>query len=188
MPVGVAHVVDVARAEAPLVGGHPADVGLLGPHEVGLELDHARRGEQDRGVVLGHQRTPRLVGMSLGDKEIDKRFPQLVRGPPDHGPTSSQPLRVQTMKPPWASSRRGVRAGAGWRSTEGNRSSIWYLVPLRAVNRQAEPGQGPADLPHDGPRGDGEKEPGHAGDLAAPQDEQDDRQGVEAHGPPQHPG
>src|SRR5690606_20578359 len=87
-----------------------------------------------------------------------------------------------------ASSRRGVRAGAGWRSTEGQRSSLWYLLTSKAVNRQPETAQRAADLPDDGPHRHRQEKPGHPGHLTPAQDQEHDGQGVEAHGPAQEPG
>ena len=55
MALGDADVLDVVGADALLGGGGAGNLALLLAHEHGLELEHARDGEQ-HGGVLGHQR------------------------------------------------------------------------------------------------------------------------------------
>jgi len=56
VPGGQTHLVYVGGAEALLQAGEPATGRLGQPHEIGLELLHARRGEEHRRVFVGHER------------------------------------------------------------------------------------------------------------------------------------
>ena len=75
---GMAHVVNVAGADALLAGTDPAPRGLLLPLEPGLHGGHAGVDKQDRLVVLGNQRKAGQAQMALTLKVAQEHFPQLV--------------------------------------------------------------------------------------------------------------
>ena len=68
---GVADVLDVGRAEALLDGRGPGPRRLLLAEHVGLELHHARRGEQQRRVV-GDEAGGRQRGVPLALEEPEE--------------------------------------------------------------------------------------------------------------------
>ena len=73
MARGVAHVLDVGRAEAALAGGDARRRRRLDAQIVRLVLLHAGGGEQNAGVTCRHQ-TGRLAGqMPLGDEEVSEQ-------------------------------------------------------------------------------------------------------------------
>ena len=75
---GLADVVDVAGADALLAGADaPARRDLLAG-EVGLERRHAGVYQQQRGVVLRHERKARQAQVSLGFEKAQEHLPQLV--------------------------------------------------------------------------------------------------------------
>ena len=63
---GAADVVDVAGAEAFLAGGGAGEIELAPAQEVVLELVHARRREQHRGVPPRHQHVAGPADAALG--------------------------------------------------------------------------------------------------------------------------
>ncbi|MCY1309435.1 hypothetical protein D9M70_595310 [compost metagenome] len=76
MAGGVAHVFQVvvfaAGAQAGLHRRGAHVVALVGAQEHVLELDHARVGEHERGVVARHQRAGRDHGVALGGEEVQE--------------------------------------------------------------------------------------------------------------------
>ena len=76
---GLAHVVDVAGADALLTGAYPVAGGLLLALEPGLHGGHAGVDEQDGFVVLRHQGKAGQPQMAFGFKELQEHFPQLVQ-------------------------------------------------------------------------------------------------------------
>ena len=79
---GVADVLEVvmlaAGADAFLRGGGARIVALFEPEEDVLELVHAGVGEQQRGVVRGHQRRAAHDAMAAGVKEVEKALTDFV--------------------------------------------------------------------------------------------------------------
>jgi hypothetical protein len=73
---GVAHVFQVvvlaAGAHAALRGSGAGVAALVAAKEHILELVHARIGEQQRGIVVRHQRAGRHHLMTMGSKIIEK--------------------------------------------------------------------------------------------------------------------
>ena len=76
---GAADVVDVAGAEALLAGGGAGEFQLAAAEEVVLELVHARRGEQHRGVPAGDQHVAGPPDAALRLEEGQIFFPQFIR-------------------------------------------------------------------------------------------------------------
>ena len=76
---GLAHVVDVAGADALLAGAYPVAGGLLLTLEPGLHGGHAGIDEQDGFVVLGHQGKAGQPQMVLGFKEPQEHLPQFIQ-------------------------------------------------------------------------------------------------------------
>ena len=66
---GAADVVDVARAQAFLAGRGPGELQLAAAEEMVLELVHAGRREQHRGVPAGHQHVAGPADAALGLEE-----------------------------------------------------------------------------------------------------------------------
>ena len=81
-------VVLAAGADAFLRGGRAGVVALLGAEEEVLELVHARVGEEQRGVVGGHQRGRVHAAVSLGLKEAQKQLADFVSRSELHGSSS----------------------------------------------------------------------------------------------------
>ena len=75
---GLAHVLDVAGADALLAGGHPVAGRHLGTGEIGLERGHTRINQQQALVVVGHQRKAGQAQMALALKEGEVHLAQLV--------------------------------------------------------------------------------------------------------------
>ena len=78
VPGCVSHIVDVAGANALLAGADPVPGRLLLPLEPGLHGCHTGVNEQDRLVVLGHQRKAGQAQMALALKVAQEHFPQLI--------------------------------------------------------------------------------------------------------------
>ena len=76
---GVAHVVDVAGADALLAGADAVAGGLLLALEPGLHGGHAGVDQQDGFVVLGHQRKAGQAQMAFRLEELQEHFPQLIQ-------------------------------------------------------------------------------------------------------------
>ena len=76
---GMAHVVDVARADALLAGADTPARRLLLPLEPGLHRRHAGVDQQNGFVVLRNQRETRQTKMILCLKEAQKHFSQLIQ-------------------------------------------------------------------------------------------------------------
>ena len=94
---GVAHFVDVARADALLVV-HKALARRMGlPQEVGDQGVHARGGEEDGGVVLGDQGFARDFDMALGNEELHIFSTQFVGR--DHAAKCMSGLRMWSITP-----------------------------------------------------------------------------------------
>jgi len=78
MPRGVADVLQIvvlaARPHATLCGSRPPVGPLLLAQEHVLELDHAGIGEQQGGIVRGHERTGRHHFMPLGPKKYSRKL------------------------------------------------------------------------------------------------------------------
>ncbi len=76
MTPGVPHLFEIvvfaAGADALLARRGPAVVALLLPQERPLELHHAGVGEEQRGIVRGHQRRRRHLAVPFGDEEIEE--------------------------------------------------------------------------------------------------------------------
>ena len=77
---GVAHLVDVAGADALLYVGEPGAGGMLLAHEIGDQRMHARGGEQHRGVVFGDQGRAWDHRVALGTEEVQIQLPKLTAG------------------------------------------------------------------------------------------------------------
>ncbi len=73
-----ADVVDVAGAEAFLAGRGPGELELAAAEEVVLELVHAGRGEQHRGVPSRHQHVAGPADAALGLEEGQIFFAEFV--------------------------------------------------------------------------------------------------------------
>ena len=73
-----ADVVDVAGAEALLAGRGPGELELAAAEEVVLELVHAGRREQHRGVPAGHQHVAGPADAALGLEEGQVFFAEFV--------------------------------------------------------------------------------------------------------------
>ena len=73
----LAHVFDVAGANAFLAGGRALEVGIAQPHELFLELVHAGRREEHRRVV-GHEHVAGPANAALGHEKVEKRFAKFV--------------------------------------------------------------------------------------------------------------
>src|SRR5690606_3470059 len=78
VPVGLAHVVDVSRAQAPLARGHPPVLRRLKAQKVRFEGDHAGAGQKERGILRRHQRRAGQNPVTLFSEKIEKSLPQLV--------------------------------------------------------------------------------------------------------------
>ena len=76
---GVAHVVDIAGADALLAGADAVAGGLLLALEPGLHGGHAGVDQQDGFVVLGHQRKAGQAQMAFRLEELQEHFPQLIQ-------------------------------------------------------------------------------------------------------------
>ena len=76
---GLAHIVDVTGADALLTGADAAAGRLLLALEPGLHGGHAGVDQQDRFVVLGHQRKAWQPQVAFRLKELQEHFPQLVQ-------------------------------------------------------------------------------------------------------------
>ena len=74
---GVAHLVDVARADALLNVGKTRALGVLLTEKVGHEGVHARRREQNGGIVLGDEGRGADERVSLALVEIEPHLAQL---------------------------------------------------------------------------------------------------------------
>ena len=75
---GAADVVDVAGAEAFLAGRGPGELQLAAAEEMVLELVHAGRGEQHRGVPARHQHVAGPADAALGLEEGQVFFAEFV--------------------------------------------------------------------------------------------------------------
>ena len=76
---GLAHVLDIAGADALLAGADAAAGRLLLPLEPGLHRGHARVDEQDGFVVLGYQRKAGQAQMAFCLEELQEQLPQLIQ-------------------------------------------------------------------------------------------------------------
>jgi hypothetical protein len=74
----VADLVDVDGAEALLDRDHALGGGLLQPHEVRGHLLHASGGEQDRRVVVRHERRRRHLAVTALREELDEAASYLL--------------------------------------------------------------------------------------------------------------
>src|SRR5690606_28091630 len=81
---GVAHVFQVvvlaAGAQASLHRGRAHVGALVCAEEHVLELDHARVGEHERGVIARHQRAGRHYGVALGGEEVQEGLANVGNG------------------------------------------------------------------------------------------------------------
>ncbi len=82
---GVAHVVDVAGADALLHIGQAGAHRVLLTHQVGHQRVHTGGGEQHGGVVLGDDRRAGNAGVALLLEEAQEQAAQLVGGLDVHG-------------------------------------------------------------------------------------------------------
>ena len=82
---GIAHVVDVAGADALLHVGQAGAHGVLLAHQIGHQRMHARGGEQHGGVVFGNDGSRGNDLVSLGLEELQKQAAQLIRAGDVHG-------------------------------------------------------------------------------------------------------
>src|SRR3569833_2134821 len=73
-------IVFTTRAYATLRGSSPLVGPLILTQKNILELDHAGIGEQQRGIVRGHQRTGRHHFMPLGTKILKKALADFRTG------------------------------------------------------------------------------------------------------------
>ena len=71
---GVAHVVNVAGANALLHVDQPLPGRVLLPHQVGHQRVHARGGKQHRRVILGDDRGRGDDGVPLGHKKLKEQL------------------------------------------------------------------------------------------------------------------
>ena len=93
---GGAHYLDVDGAKALLAAGEPGRGGLLLTTEVGLELLHARRGEQHRRVVAGrHQRRGRHPRVTPRLEKGEKALANLWSGHPNQSRCTSVMQKVK---------------------------------------------------------------------------------------------
>ena len=76
---GLAHVLDIAGADALLAGADAAAGRLLLPLEPGLHGGHACVDEQDGFVVLGYQRKAGQTQVALCLEELQEQLPQLIQ-------------------------------------------------------------------------------------------------------------
>ena len=76
---GLAHIVDVTGTDALLTGADAAAGRLLLALEPGLHGGHAGVDQQDRFVVLGHQRKAWQTQVAFRFKELQEQLPQLVQ-------------------------------------------------------------------------------------------------------------
>ena len=76
---GVAHVVDVAGADALLAGADAVTGGLLLTLEPGLHGGHTGIDQQDGFVVLGYQREAGQAQMAFRLEELQEHLPQLIQ-------------------------------------------------------------------------------------------------------------
>ena len=79
VPGRLADVFDVARADALLTGRHAAAGRLFLALEPRLHRRHAGVDEQDRLVILRHERKTRQPQMTFRLEELQEHFPQLVQ-------------------------------------------------------------------------------------------------------------
>ena len=121
---GVAHVVDVAGADALLHIRQPRAHGVLRAQQIGHQRVHAGGGEQHRGVVFRDQRSAGDDGVVLLLKELQKQAAQVVGAfdvdvhaylPPDSQKMkrlsrSRTKRRVSRYHPDWPSQGRPTRA------------------------------------------------------------------------------
>ena len=75
---GPPDVLDVAGPDALLAGRRRSETRVAQPHELALELVHARRGEQDGLIFLGNQHIAGAADAPLGDEEVEERFAKLI--------------------------------------------------------------------------------------------------------------
>ena len=76
---GVAHVVDIAGADALLTGADTMTGGLLLALEPGLHGGHTGVDQQDGFVVLGYQREAGQAQMAFRLEELQEHLPQLIQ-------------------------------------------------------------------------------------------------------------
>src|SRR5215212_4898313 len=76
----VADLVDINGAEALLNRNHPLRRGLFQPHEVRRHLLHAGGREQDRGIVVRHERRRRHLAVTALCEERDEAASHLLAG------------------------------------------------------------------------------------------------------------
>ena len=76
---GVAHVVDIAGADALLTGADTMAGGLLLALEPGLHGGHTGVDQQDGFVVLGYQREAGQAQMAFRLEELQEHLPQLIQ-------------------------------------------------------------------------------------------------------------
>ena len=82
---GIAHLVDVAGADALLHVRQPRAHGMLLAHQIGHQRMHAGGGEQHGRVVLGNDRGGGDAGVALLLEEAEEQAAQLVGGLDVHG-------------------------------------------------------------------------------------------------------
>ena len=126
---GVAHVVDVAGADALLHIRQPRAHGVLRAQQIGDQRVHAGGGEQNRGVVFRDQRSAGDDGVVLLLKELQKQAAQVVGAfdvdvhaylPPDSQKMkrlsrSRTKRRVSRYHPDWPSKESPLAPGNGGR-------------------------------------------------------------------------
>src|SRR5690606_2169940 len=78
MPVGPAHVVDVARTDAPLARGDPRVFRRLQTEKVWFERHHPGAGQKERRVAVGHEGSAFTYVVTLAREEFYVSFAQLV--------------------------------------------------------------------------------------------------------------
>jgi len=91
MAARLADTLDIGGADAFLAGRDPRRRRGLGAREIGFQRRHARIDQQDRGVVLGHQRETGQAQVFLGFKESQEFLPDVIQTEWLHGGHVSLP-------------------------------------------------------------------------------------------------
>ena len=92
---GLAHVVDIAGADALLTGADAAAGRLFLTLEPGLHRGHARVDEQNGLVVLRHEGKAGQAQMALCFKELQEQLPQLIQAVIGMAHSLSSPFMLQ---------------------------------------------------------------------------------------------
>ena len=78
VPVGLSDILDIARADALLTGGHSPSGRDLLPGKIGFQGSHARIDQQQAVVVVRHQGKALHHQMPLALKKVQEHLPQFV--------------------------------------------------------------------------------------------------------------